>query len=100
MEEIDFCHRVWNKGYKVMFVSDSIIYHKGAATAGRDLYKKRYWEHRNNLLVWINNLSEPNLQMKFITRTILELATYFYYLGTGQFQYIRSLFSATHYILK
>ena len=32
MEEIDFCWRAFNHGYKTYFVSSSNIYHQGAAT--------------------------------------------------------------------
>jgi hypothetical protein len=94
MEEIDFCWRVWKNGYKVYFCPNSTVYHKGAATAGRNLFEKRYWEHRNNLLLLYKNLEQKINKKVSLARLFLELATYFRYLIYGNFTYLKSLFFA------
>ncbi len=92
MEEIDFCWRVWKSGYKVYSCSDSEVFHKGAATAGRDLFTKRYWEHRNNLILLYKNFDGKS-SFIWTVRILLEIATYFRYLFTDNV-YVRSLFCA------
>lgn len=94
MEEIDFCWRVWKTGYKVYYCPDSVVYHKGAASAGKDLFKKRYWEHRNNLILLYKNLNNYEFRKTIIIRLLLETITYLHYLFTGNLTYIKSLFFA------
>lgn len=94
MEEIDFCWRVWNKGYKVVYCPDSLVFHKGAATSGKNLLIKRYWEHRNNLILLYKNLSTSNFLKTIITRGIFEITTYIHYFTNGDGIYIKSLFQA------
>ena len=42
MEEIDFCWRAFNHGYKTHLVSSSKIYHLGAATIKKDSNRKHF----------------------------------------------------------
>jgi len=94
MEEIDFCWRVWRAGYKVMFTSESVVYHKVAASAGKNVIKKRFWEHRNNLYILIRNLDRKNLLKILPLRIFLELIAYPYYIISRQRPFIKSLLSA------
>ncbi|MGD8744209.1 MAG: glycosyltransferase [Candidatus Woesebacteria bacterium] len=94
MEEIDFCWRVWNRGYKVMYTPNSIVYHKGASTAKRNLYKKRFWEHRNNLFILARNLDLHEFIFTMPKRALLELVTYLEYITKGEWTYLKSLFAA------
>lgn len=100
MEEIDFCWRVMNAGFRVMSVPQSVVYHKVASTAKKSLFKKRYWEHRNNLILLTKNLADVNLLPTLAVRFILEIMTYFFYLGTGRIKFVGSLFFAhLHFLL-
>ena len=94
MEEIDFCWRIWKAGYKVYYCPKSIIYHKGASSAGKDLFQKRYWEHRNNLILLYKNSAGNGSGKITFFRITFELATYFHYLFTGNLIYLKSLFKA------
>lgn len=94
MEEIDFCWRVWNRGYKVVFTPSSVVYHKGAATSRKNLTKKRFWEHRNNLLIISRNLDRKSLLKIMLPRFLLEIATYFGYLAKREYRNILALFLA------
>ncbi len=94
MEEIDFCWRIWKGGYKVYYCPNSVIYHKGAASTGKNLFKKRYWEHRNNLILLYKNLGRIAFCKTLVIRILLECATYLNYLLKGNFTYLKSLFLA------
>lgn len=86
MEEIDFCWQVLKKGYKIKSIPESIVYHKVAATSGRYPNRKRYFEHRNNLLLLSKHLTSTELKKILIQRILLELITYYYYLSGLHFK--------------
>ncbi len=94
MEEIDFCWRVQKKGFKIIFIPNSLVYHKGASSSSKNLFKKRYWEHRNNLLLLSKHLDSNALIKLLPFRLLMELFTYGYYLLSGQFNYVRSILFA------
>ena len=94
MEEIDFCWRVWRAGYKVVFTSDSTVYHKVAASASKNVVLKRYWEHRNNLYILIRNLDRRALIKILPARIGQEIVAYVYYFVSRQRPYLKSLFFA------
>lgn len=56
MEEIDLCWRLKNKGYKIMYCPESIIYHVGGGTLGAESPYKTYLNFRNNLVLLQKNL--------------------------------------------
>lgn len=58
MEEIDFCWRVKNLGYKVMYCPMSKVYHIGGGTLPKSSARKTYLNFRNNLSLLMKNL--PN----------------------------------------
>lgn len=94
MEEIDFCWRVWRKGYKVVFVPFSTVYHKVASTSKRNPFLKRFWEHRNSLLILVRNLPRKMFTKVILGRVFLEFVTYLNYFFSGEYIYVRSLFMA------
>ncbi len=83
MEEIDFCWRVKNNGYKVMYCPDSKVYHYGGATLNKKQPKKTYLNFRNNLLLLYKNLPENQLQDVFRKRKYLDLLASFIFLLTS-----------------
>lgn len=60
-EEIDFCWRIKNAGYKVMSIANSKVYHVGASTLGYDNPHKTYLNVRNNHWMMIKNHQGSNL---------------------------------------
>lgn len=40
-EDVDYCLKIWEKGYKVIYCPDSIIYHYGSTSTGRHLLEKQ-----------------------------------------------------------
>jgi len=94
MEEIDFCWRLMNKGYKIYSVPQSVVYHKVAGSAGKNLLKKRFWEHRNNVLLMLKNLERTDLLIFLTIRPMFELLTYVSYIVQLKFKFALSLFLA------
>lgn len=61
-EETDLCHRVYMAGYKVVFVPESVIYHKLGATSQK--LKKpfiEYHSYKNRICSYVKNLGFTNI---------------------------------------
>lgn len=56
MEEIDFCWRIKNNDYKVMYCPQSKVYHIGGGTLPKSSARKTYLNFRNNLSLLMKNL--------------------------------------------
>ena len=50
MEEIDFCWRLKNEGYRIMYCGSSTVYHIGGGTLPKISARKTYLNFRNNFL--------------------------------------------------
>jgi len=99
MEEIDFCYRVHTRGYRIVCSPKSVVFHKVASTASKMHSKKRYWEHRNNLLFMLNNFPHKDLVVLFPLRILMDYLSFCYYLLSGRFSYCLALLKAHWYIL-
>lgn len=73
MEEIDFCWRVKNAGYRVMCYPKSIVYHYGGGTLQTGSPKKTYYNFRNNLIMLYKNLPANRLFPVFCMRFFYDL---------------------------
>ena len=60
-EEIDLCWRAYNRGHKVMFASESVVYHVGGATLEKGNPKKTFLNFRNSLFMMTKNLPKNQL---------------------------------------
>lgn len=58
MEEIDFCWRVKNAGYRVMYCPQSVVYHVGGGTLPKSNPFKTQLNFRNNLSMLYKNLPD------------------------------------------
>ena len=57
-EETDLCHRVWLAGYRIMYVPESVIYHKfGASSIKLKKSFVEYHSYKNRINSYIKNLS-------------------------------------------
>ena len=72
MEEIDLCWKLKNKGYKIMCVPQSTVYHVGGGTLKNGSYFKTYLNYRNNLLMLYKNLEPKNRFKILFTRMLLD----------------------------
>lgn len=72
MEEIDFCWRAKNFGYRIMYCPDSIVYHVGGGTLKRENPFKTFLNVRNSLAANLKNLSGGKAFVKIWIRLILD----------------------------
>ncbi len=72
MEEIDFCWRLKNGGYKIMFCPDSVVFHVGGGTLPKKSAQKTYLNFRNNLSLLYKNLPSHLLLPVFAVRFPLD----------------------------
>ena len=91
MEEIDLCFRIHRTGFRVVCNPKSVIYHKGAASSAGNQMKKRYWEHKNSLLLLAKNYPISKLIYILPIRIFLEYVSLVYYLFNMQFSYALSV---------
>lgn len=85
MEEIDFCWRTKNRGYKVMFCPDAVIYHVGGGTLPKSSPLKTLLNFRNNLSMLYKNLPNERLRRVLAVRMVLDwvAAVSFLFQGKG-----------------
>lgn len=79
MEEIDLCWRIWARGYKIVYIPSSVIYHLGGATLSKTNPHKTYLNFRNNLFLLYKNLHYRYKSIMFI-RHILDVIAFLKFL--------------------
>jgi len=72
-EEVDVCWRSRLLGYRVFFVPKSIVYHLGAATAGRMGSIMAFYHYRNKIWTFRKNTRFPLTQFLMIPISIMTL---------------------------
>jgi len=94
MEEIDLCWRMKSRGYRVVCIPESTIYHIGGGTLNVESPHKTYLNFRNNLLLLYKNL--PNNQLKKIMfwRYFFDYSAALQLFVTGKPRNARSVFKA------
>jgi len=95
-EEIDLCWRIRLRGYKVLCVPSSVVYHYWG---GANTPRVQYFNHRNNLLTLIKNYSWLHVLRYVPGRAILDLANVGYALSKGDLRWAMAIVSAHVWIL-
>jgi len=80
MEEIDFCWRMANRGYKLACIPSSKVYHVGGGTLPKSNPRKTYLNFRNSLLLLYKNLPDQLLYRVLFTRFFLDMLAAFFFL--------------------
>ena len=97
MEEIDFCWRLKNEGYKIMFTPFSTVYHVGGGTLPKQSPRKTYLNFRNNFSLLYKNLPSNRLLKTFVARLFLDGAAGLKFLLQGGFQDLTAVIEAHLY---
>jgi len=98
MEEIDFCWRVKNAGYKVMYCPDSTVFHVGGGTLPKSSSRKTYLNFRNNLSLIYKNSS--NRFFVFFMRSMLDEVAALKFLLGGSFGDFAAVYKAYFHFFK
>ncbi len=94
MEEIDFCWRLKNHGYKIFVCPESIVYHVGGGTLPKASYKKTYLNFRNNLTLLYKNLPRRKKKRVLAMRFILDGVASVKFLCDGHIKDFYAVFRA------
>lgn len=94
MEEIDFCWRAKNTGYKVMYNGHSQVYHVGGGTLHKSNPRKTFLNFRNGFALLYKNLPGKELIPTLVLRVILDWIAAFRMLMAGQTKDARAVLDA------
>jgi len=86
MEEIDFCWRLKNHGYRIMYCPDSTVFHIGGGTLPKASWHKTYLNFRNNFFLLYKNLPDHRLIRVFAVRYLLDTIAAFKFLVQAGFK--------------
>lgn len=93
-EETDLCWRLNNKGQRIVFVPKAVVYHKGGSTSKREMTKRIFFVHRNNLLMIARNMPLIDLLWVLPIRLVTDSLSAIFYVANGDLLLLVSLFSA------
>lgn len=85
MEEIDFCWRMKNLGYRIRVCPSSTVYHVGGGTLPKSSARKTYLNFRNNMSLLYKNLPSHRLIKVFVARFFLDIIASGKFLLEGHF---------------
>ncbi|MEM2618598.1 MAG: glycosyltransferase family 2 protein [Candidatus Hadarchaeales archaeon] len=75
-EDVDLCWRIWLRGYRVVLVPKSIVFHEMAGTLSQLQSRPRpYWDkwYKNTLVTFLKNLSLKYLARIFLAFVLVTL---------------------------
>lgn len=92
LEDSDLSWRIWLAGWTIRCVPQSVVMHKGAATASR-LAKEfvLFHSNKNRLAMLIKNLSAGRLAAVLPVHVAMNLALGGFYLATGDMSSVRAI---------
>ena len=86
MEEIDLCWRLKNRGYKIIFNPNSVVYHLGGGTLSKTNWKKTYLNFRNNLFLLVKNLPVNKLLNILLIRCFFDFMAFCLFISELKFK--------------
>lgn len=72
MEEIDLCWQLLNRGYRIRYCPQSVVYHLGGGSLPSDSPRKAYYNYRNNLKMIVKNSALKQLFPRLLMRFALD----------------------------
>ena len=94
MEEIDLCWRLKSRGYGIVCIPESSVFHVGGGALGYESPYKTYLNFRNNLLMLYKNLPVRLLKKIMFFRFLFDYAAAFQLFITGKPKNALSIFKA------
>ncbi len=94
MEEIDLCWRLRSRGFEIVCIPESMVYHVGGATLKKESPRKTFLNFRNNLVMLYKNLPEGEVEKVMRVRLFLDYIAAFTFLLKGQFSNAKAVIRA------
>jgi GT2 family glycosyltransferase len=94
MEEIDFCWRLKNQGYKIMYCPGSVVFHVGGGSLPKQSSLKTYLNIRNNIIMLFKNLPRNKLIQVHLVRFFLDVLAAIKFLVDGGIKDFFAVFRA------
>lgn len=93
-EEVDFCWRAKNHGYKILYVGASKVYHLGGSTLSNMNPKKTYLNFRNSLFSITKNLPRRKAFIIIFLRLLLDGIAALRFIWQLRFKHFFAIFRA------
>jgi len=94
MEEIDWCWRMKNQGWKISYIPESEIFHLGGGTLNAMSSRKTYLNFRNNLFMLYRNIPKKYLRATIFVRLLLDGVAAAKFLFSGEWKNTKAVFRA------
>ena len=94
MEEIDFCWRAKNAGYKIMYNGLSSVFHVGGGTLHKSNPRKTFLNFRNGLALLYKNIPAKELVSTLLLRVLLDWVAALRMVVAGQTKDARAVLDA------
>lgn len=94
MEEIDLCWRLKSRGYRIVCIPESYVFHVGGGALNYESPHKTYLNFRNNLLMLYKNLPARLLENTMRWRTVFDYAAALQLFVTGKPENAKTVFKA------
>ena len=95
-EEIDLCWRLRARGYRIVCVPQSVVYHVGGGTLPKENPRKTFLNFRNNLLLLYKNLPERRLRRVLFIRFWLDALASLVFLVKGESRSFLAVWKGRH----
>lgn len=83
-EEIDLCWRLRSRGYRIVCVPQSKVYHVGGGTLPKESPRKTYLNFRNNMLLLYKNHPQEGFRKLMLMRFFLDAVASLQFLLKGE----------------
>lgn len=93
-EEIDLCWRLKSRGYSIMCIPSSTVYHLGGGSLGYESPRKTYLNFRNNQILLYKNMLPGRYCRVAIMRFFLDMAAAMNLLAHGKTANCQAVFKA------
>ncbi|MDR0431237.1 MAG: glycosyltransferase family 2 protein [Tannerellaceae bacterium] len=93
-EEVEMCWRLRCRGYRLMCIPQSVVYHVGGATLTTENPRKTFFNFRNSLLMIYKNLPEEDLKHVLRIRFWLDYAAALKFFLTGHPENAKAVYKA------
>ena len=100
-EDVDLCWRLWQSGFRVLYVPSAIVYHIGGGTSG-DIESpfRIYHSQKSRLRCLFKNSDIKNLLKGIAVSIIFDVVRSIKYAIKGEFKCLGSIWRANWYVIK